>query len=60
VSAITDAFLAANPDVDPRLISYASAVLLACALRHQIVLNTSQGRKTVTYHPLYRLTPLYL
>jgi hypothetical protein len=37
VSAITDAFLAANPDVDPRLISYASADLLACALRYQII-----------------------
>jgi hypothetical protein len=37
VSAITDAFLAANPDVAPRLISYASAVQFACALRHQII-----------------------
>jgi hypothetical protein len=47
-------------DVDPRLISCASADLLACAQRHQIIQTRRNGAKTVTYHPLRRLMPLYL
>ena len=45
VNTIIDAFLAANPDIDARLIRYANSAPAAACFRPNFVLKPSRGAK---------------